>query len=242
MSLKFHKNKYGEEEGAEKYIIRKSTVSSSLKSLILKYGEEEGIKRYTLKIKKLAYNNTLECYIKKYGEKEGKLKYKNWKTKCKVSLSSFIKKYGEKEGKKRYKKWLIGVTSNSSFFYSKESFNFFNELNRIFPDLTFMYGTNERFIYDKTGNFNGQKIFYYDCYIKELNLLIEYDTLAYHPNPCYLSEENLKKCKGGDFNKDIYKENLCKEQRYNYYKIFIASKKERLESLKNIIKYIYEHK
>ena len=241
MSLSFHIKKYGKEEGIKKYIKRKKNVSTDIKNFIKRYGKEKGTKKYFEWIKLLSYRNTIESYIEKYGKREGERKYKQWKVKCSNSINNFIEKYGKKEGEKKYKQWLIGITSSSKFFYSKESNIFFKKLEKVFPDLTFSFGKNEIFIYDKNG-FNNQHIFYYDCYIKELNLILEYDTPVYHPNPIYLSEEEIKKSRGGNYNKDKFKEDLCKTKCYNFYRIYIKNKKDKIIELKKLINFINEHK
>jgi hypothetical protein len=242
MSLKFHLRKYGKEEGIKQFNNRKLNVLNDLDSLKAKYGELEGIKRYKEKIKKLSYNNTLDGYKERYGELEGIKRYNEWTKKISISQETFILKYGEKEGQERYKKWLVGITSNRKLTYSKESNNFFKTIEGIFPDLTFLYGKNERFIYDKDNNLNGQKIFFYDCYVKELNMLIEYDTPIYHPSPVYLSKEEIEKSRGGSYEKDMYKEKLAKTNNFLFHRIYIKNKKDRIKELEKLEKLINEYK
>lgn len=197
----------GDKEKAKiEYIRRRKDLSykSSLQYLIDAYGKEKGEELYLERLKKLSYNNTLKCYKEKYGEKEGIKKYNNWKNKITLDINSFIKKYGTDEGKKRYKKWLIGITRDFNH-YSKESIDFFNKLSEFFKKYNILYGKNEWFIYEE----DKQKIYFYDAYIKELNLLIEYDTPAFHPNPNYLTESEIEKYNfKGDYNKDLYKKKI----------------------------------
>ena len=226
----FYKKKYGTKKGKNRYLdnLKKWYTASnnfnhlkdsgSLSFFESKYKDKNiALKKFQEKCNQIGYANTLEYYIKKHGEIEGEKKWIEWKNKCKISEGSFIQKYGEIEGKKKYKKWLIGITNNSSLTFSKEANNFFQQLQELIKYKIY-YKNNEQFIYDNIG-FNGQKIFFYDGYIKELNLLIEYDTPTYHPNPVYLTEEEIKSRNyKGNYEKDIFKENLARKKRYNFYR------------------------
>ena len=69
----------------------------------------------------------------------------------------------------------------------KTAFKIFNNLIDIFEynnigGLAYMYGKNEFCIKDDTG------LYYYDFYIKELNFVIEFNGIAYHPYKDKLSE------------------------------------------------------
>jgi hypothetical protein len=248
MSLDHFIKKYnGDIERAKKEKIKRNkTVSGSLEKYIERYGPDEGQQKYFEKIKVLSYKCTVEAYIEKYGEKLGKQKFNEWKTKCSCSLDTFIKKYGEEEGNIRYKKWLIGICIpfNKEFF-SKESKVFFDNLQQFFKDIKII---SERFIYDKQGfmiNNKCQHIFFYDAFIEKYNLIIEYDTPAYHLNSTYLTKNEIcsikeknPNCRRIDNDKDSIKENLALNNGYKFYRVYIKTKKDRKFELEKLINYI----
>lgn len=111
--------------------------------------------------------NGLTYYINQYGLVQGTHKY-----------FSRIEKYGSKIKKLREefpKKW-----KTSGKKYSNVSKIFFdsliNEINDL-KNLTIFYAENEYFIYDSTN----KKIYFYDFYVKELNLIVEYHGVVWHP-------------------------------------------------------------
>jgi hypothetical protein len=236
MSLNFFLKKYEDENIAKiEYNKRKQGNRATLEKSISKYGYELGTERYNKKIEHLAYCNSLSYYIEKYGNEEGKTKYELRSKKLACNLENFIKRYGDK-GEEKYKLWLSKITLNGKF-YSKESKLFFDKLkNKLNVDI--VYGDKEWFIYDKLG-YKNQHIFFYDAYIKQFNLLIEYDTPAFHPNPTYLTLEEISKfTRWGDNEKDIYKENLAKLNGYKFYRVFIKTKKQRDIELSKLIDYM----
>jgi hypothetical protein len=220
---------------------RNEGVSNSLSKYIERYGKEEGTKKYFKKCSRLAYANSIEYYKEKYGEEIGIIKHNEWRKKCSISLNTFTNKYDEKDGHIRYKKWLCAVSKplNKKFF-SKESYNFFKKLQEyIGNDIKILHGDKEFFIYDKKG-FNNQHIFFYDAYIKKFNLIIEYDTPISHPNPHYLTEEEINKSNyyNGSYEKDLFKEKLAESHNYKFYRVFVKNKKDRKNELEKLIKYI----
>ena len=232
MSLNFFINKNnGDLESAKiAYEKRKEEVKQNLNNFIKRWGIEEGTKKYKKHCELLAYLNTIESYIERYGEIDGPLKYKEWTNKISCNIENFIKKYGEIEGTLKYKKWLIGITNGN--FYSKESKRFFDKLQEKL-NINIKYGEKEYFIYDNEG-FNNQHIFFYDGYIKKYNLIIEYDTPAYHS---YIMNNNCVRL--GNLEKDKFKENLVLKNNYNFYRVFVKNwKKETNTELEKLINYI----
>jgi len=216
------------EERNKRIALTKPTLENSIRI----YGEEKGRIIYNERIKTLAYKNTIEYYIEKYGEKEGIIKYNEHSKKLSCCLENFIKKYGKEEGQIRYESWLVNIT-NIRFAknkYSKECFNFFSTLQKYLPNIEIKFGENEKFIYDNEG-FKNQHIFFYDAYIKEFNLIIEYDTPRFHPR--YFINENIIIPE-----KDIFKEQLVIRNNYDFFRVYISSKKERLIELDKLIKFI----
>lgn len=100
--------KYGEEIGKEKYLLRCENINNARQKEY--YIEKYGILEYE-KIKK-SKGITLNKYIIKYGEEVGKEKYNMWLVynKTKNTLPFYLNKYGEKEG---YNKWFIKNKKNS---------------------------------------------------------------------------------------------------------------------------------
>jgi hypothetical protein len=229
MSLEhFIKKCNGDVEKAKKQKEKRhNSISTSLEKYIERYGKEEGSKKYFKKIEKLSYINTIKHYKERYGENLGIIKYNEWKNKCSISLDTFINKYGEEKGHIKYKQWLTGICKplNKKFF-SKESYNFFKRLQTYLGDVEITFGNDEIFIYDKNG-LDNQHIFFYDAYIKKYNLIIEYDTPINHPNPNYLTEEEIKKTNyyNGNYEKDKFKENLALTNNYNFYRVFVKLKR-----------------
>lgn len=153
--------------------------------------------------------NGLNYYISKYGLKKGTEKYK-----------IRIEKYGEKIKNLRKKypnRWKI-----SGKRYSDSSKRFFDSiLSEIehLQDFTIYYADNEYFIYD----YNNKKIYFYDFYIKELNFIIEYHGLAWHPKTRIqegwlhpYTKDTSDLC----YDYDKYKENLAKNNNIDILTIF----------------------
>jgi hypothetical protein len=156
-----------------------------------------------------------------------------------------IEKYGTEQGIKvfndRQKKWRSTLDgkpeheriaiekrrlSNSTKFYSKESIVFFKKVIDIFnfDEATIKWKANELFIYDK----EKKKINFYDFYIPELNLIIEYHGVRWHPSQNELSEDEFKKWRD-PFKKlsaedaearDKYKKELAIENKYKIVEVY----------------------
>lgn len=153
--------------------------------------------------------NGLTYYINRYGLVQGTTKY-----------FSRIEKYGNKIKKLREefpKKW-----KTSGKKYSDASKLFFdsliNEINDL-KNLTIFYAENEYFIYDSTN----KKIYFYDFYVKELNLIIEYHGVIWHPRKRvqegwlhpYTKETSEKY-----YDLDKHKEKLAKDKGIDVITIF----------------------
>lgn len=122
------------------------------------------------------------------------------------SLSKCIARYGEYEGteiwQNRQSKWqntqnnkseeekqriLIAKTKGNKF-YSNASQKFINKVIAFLPsDLTFLYGDKEYFIY------YNKNIYFYDLFIPELKIIIEYNGSHVHPSKEKLSVEEWHK-------------------------------------------------
>lgn len=111
--------------------------------------------------------NGLNYYINKYGIEKGTLKYEERILKYGKQIKTLRSEFPEK--------WR---TSNKR--YSDSSKRFFDSLiNEVdyLKTLTLYYANNEHCIYDTLN----KKIYFYDFYIKELNIIIEYHGIVWHP-------------------------------------------------------------
>jgi hypothetical protein len=141
--------------------------------------------------------NGLNYYISKYGLENGTKKY-----------NKRIEEYGKKikaHRKKHPVKW-----ANSGKRYSDSSKRFFDSIINVLPELKKMkiyYADNEYFLWDKIN----KRIYFYDFYVKELNLIIEYHGLVWHPKertqPGWKSIY-MKESSEVVYDKDKYKEQL----------------------------------
>jgi len=146
-------------------IIQNKKDNSSLEYFIsICDNESDAIELFKEKIKKT--KNDLNSYISKYGIDEGTKKYNNKIEKYKNSMIEY------------YKSDRIKTTS-----YSQEASTFFDnliiELNKIniFNNCNYKYKENEIGIYNE----DSKTCYFYDFYIPEYNLIIEYNGLRYHP-------------------------------------------------------------
>lgn len=246
MSINFHIKKYGNNY-IEFYNKRLLQIKQSKESFIKRHGDNvDAIAKWETHIELVRYNMSELYYIDKYGKDDGE---KKWAEQCKkysVTLDNLIKKYGKDDGTKRYEIWYNGVTQNGNKFkYSKESLYFFDKLLEIM-DLNkykIYYGDNEYFLRDN------DKIFFYDFTIKELKIIIEYDTPFYHPNPFYMKEDEfnnwtnpfIKKTALEMWNKDYQKELLVKNNNFNFLRLYFKNKKDFNLNLNKAINFIKEY-
>lgn len=192
---------------------------------------------------KLITNCNLQYYLNKgYSEETSKeLLHKRQNT---VSLSSYINRNGLEYGLILYNKRIIKVkntwnnksdeekynhilkTTQNFHKVSKKSLEFFNRLlNDIYKTFNISFhkiymNDNEYFIYDK----DLKKIYYYDLCIKDINLIIEYNGILFHPNKNLLSNNDWsnwqqfisRKSAEEVYQHDIRKEFIAKQKGFDY--------------------------
>lgn len=147
------------------------------KNLIMRYGEDLGNKKWEGYRHRQAYTNTKEYFVEKYGETVGEQKYYNINASKAITHTNLIKKYGEYLGNE---KWLDFLNNKKRIGYSKMATKLFEELeSKLGNDYTFYYEPKTR---EMVLNSNGTPYFY-DCYIKELKLIIEFNGDVFHANP-----------------------------------------------------------
>lgn len=178
--------------------------------------------------------NGLNYYINKYGIEIGTEKYK-------IRIGKYSKKIKELR-KTNPEKWIAANGKN----YSDSSKRFFDSIINEISDLKNMnifYADNEYCIYDSINN----KIYFYDFYIEELNLIIEYNGIVWHPKERV--QENwrhpyTKETSEKFYDLDKTKEKLANDHNLDLIKIFedeIITKKQilinelykRIDSYKN---------
>lgn len=145
-------------------------------NLIKKHGKKTGEKIWNHYLKQQSYTGTTEYLVETYGEKHAQIV-----NLCKGhSLNGFIQKYGEEKGKTVYYNYIQKLKNNKS--YSKMSKCFFDELidklryNNILYDVE--YGDFKHIVTTKNG-----QTYFYDFYISDLNLIIEFNDDYWHCNP-----------------------------------------------------------
>jgi very-short-patch-repair endonuclease len=157
----------------------------SLDKCIKRYGEKEGKIRHE-NFKKTV-GSSIDNFIKRYGEKEGKIRHENFRKSAGwSSLKSLIDKYGEEDSKLKYqevckmngKSWKGKNQSQIRQTVSKAEKQFFEELQILLSDYLFI--EQKRFYFDETSS-----TIFVDVYIKELNLIIEYNGSYWHADPRY---------------------------------------------------------
>jgi hypothetical protein len=109
--------------------------------------------------------------------------------------------------------------SNVSIEFFEKAINFLNKEGFIINIDNLLWKNNERFIYD----YENKKIFFYDLYIKEFNLIVEYNGTLFHPTDELTETEKnnwINPITKQDYNfhrqKDQHKKNLAIKQGYNY--------------------------
>ena len=256
--LEFFINKYGKEDGTNRYnevckkigysgslqklldnnaseneIIefkkRKDTLS--LQSFIKRYGKEDGTKRYEL------YNSrrglTRDLFVIKYGEHHGNLRFNSWKNSCSHDLEFFINKYGKEDGTNRYNDWVIKATACLTS-YSKTSIELFELLDETILRDSY-YGETE-FRVDK-----------YFVDFKYKNKIIEFYGDFWHCNPLQYNKDYfhpiLNLYSEEVWDKDSKRLDYIKSKGYEVYIVWESDFiKNKDKVLYNIIKYLKEEK
>lgn len=154
------------------------------------------------------YNTSLEYYINK-GMSSSEATKALHERQSTFSLKKCIEKYGKEDGIKKFnarqEKWQSTLNNKSDIEkaeiykkklknfkrYSKSSIDLFKNVQKKLEDegviLTFYMGENEKFIWDVNG-----KIYFYDLYVKEMKLIVEYNGVVFHPKPNLSYDELLE--------------------------------------------------
>lgn len=141
------------------------------------FSKEEAVEQ----LKNRQHTFSLEKCIEKYGPEIGLAKFEARQEKWQNTLSN--KSPEEKAD-------ILNRKLKNIRRYSLSSVKLFmaikNKLEEENISLTFYCGEKEKFIYDK----EFKRIFFYDLYIKEIRLIVEYNGKLFHPRE-NLSEKQL---------------------------------------------------
>lgn len=100
--------------------------------------------------------------------------------------------------------------------YSKSSLRFFKKLQSKCDnlDITWLYGESEYFLWDRSGKKN--KLFFYDLTLPEINLIIEYNGIIFHPR----EKDTWATTVEESISKDLLKENLAISNGFKIYYVW----------------------
>jgi len=208
-SLDYYIEKYGEEEGNKRYEVKldRRNMPTCIEYWTHRgYNDELAKSKLTEYIKNRP-NFSREYCIQKYGMEEGikihKARTDLWQSTLKAKtpeeiaainakkgscLEVYVNKYGEEIGKQKYEQWLVNVTNrltSRTGKSSREATIFFLRLYKRLKKLGIISSRNdvrfssteddEYYILTKNG------IRYYDFLIKNINFIIEYNGVTWHP-------------------------------------------------------------
>jgi very-short-patch-repair endonuclease len=253
-----------------KEVANKSKRAITLSNLVKKYGELEGKIRYDQYREKQAYTNTFEYkqkmygwtkeqfdefnrsraitvenLVKKYGEDEGVFRFKEYcdKQAYTNTLEYFVKKYGKEEGKSKFYTYKKKLHQN----YSDVSQWLFNSICENI-NVKCLYATQGREQYFTLEGIKG----YFDFFIPEHKIVIEYDGDSIHANPKFY--EDYECCH--PFNRSLTAKQIREKDRLrdeilqkNGYKIirvwhsdYIKNPKETINTIVHKIKNLLKQK
>lgn len=171
-SFEYKKNKYDwTRDDFNKF---NKTRSITLSNMIEKHGEEDGIKLWDSYVDKQKIIKSKNYTVNKYGEKY-------WVDLCEKkshSLKSVIKRCGKVEGLKLY---INNFNKMVVYPPSKKSQDFFKNIDLIISKkyTTYYSDKNEEYCFFD----NDIGFVYFDYFIKEKNIIIEFNGDIWHANP-----------------------------------------------------------
>lgn len=196
----------------EEFNLYNKSRAITKENLILKYGEIEGNLKYENYVRKQKYTKSKQYYIDKYGETEGLKKFNNICKRKRNTKENFISKYGETEGLKRWNNYRSNVRTP----YSKIASELFTKLDKTLKTLIFE-PKNRELLLESSENY-----FYYDCFHKESNTIIEFNGDYFHINPKIYSKDNWKPIFNLDYDKIILKDRIKQDFAVKYYRLIVV--------------------
>jgi hypothetical protein len=199
-TLERYIEKYGVEDGIGRYEKWKLSCRNNGCSLELfqsRYGIFDGTKKWDEYSKRVYRKRSLENYINELGPIDGLDKWEKYQHNLKrsKSIDRYIEKFGTDIGTQKYNAYLNKIKNISwKRVASKIS------LDHILPPIyEYGYRLNEIFIgLNPSKEFQlvyEDKIYWYDCVIPDIKLVIEFNSLAWHCSPELMTLEDFKSWK-----------------------------------------------
>jgi hypothetical protein len=202
-SLKYCKEKFGEHKGTAEFerLRKEFSKSSNINYYIEKYGVDVGKEKF--KQIQLSKGKTIDEYKEMgYSEQEISLLV----MKKSPIYNNLVKLYGDETAKTLYEEYKVTKINPLPVSYlekkskylvfrggcvSKISINFFQNLEKELGR-SLKYGTKkeELKLFDPTI----KKCYFYDCFDKQTNTIIEFNGSAYHANDMLNEEERIDWC------------------------------------------------
>ena len=170
---------------------------------------------------KKGFYSTIDGFIEKYGVIEGTIKYKECNASKAITLDNMKKIHGEELGILLYDNW-----KESTYINSTDKSNVSKASCEVFSKLQSALGRSLQFGSKKCEFVlrDIDRMYFYDCYDKNTNTLIEYNGSIWHPSPMLNEEERKTWTVGGyksslgyyeALERDAQKNNFAIENGYN---------------------------
>lgn len=223
--------RYGVEEGTRLYkeVNQKKSKSSNKETVVQKLLDQglsfQEIQQY---IKDRWDNVSLNSFCSRYGDELGKQKYQEHIKRCRESNVICIEYYEKRGIPKEIAFEIISKIQwercgkvNTT---SKESLKYLDKFNEIFCDrgYTCQYKENEFGILltqEEYDVYRQNMMYFYDFYVPDLKLIIEYHGALYHDNIDYSSTigVSVDAVRNMTYNKDFHKKWLAEQRGYTVY-------------------------
>lgn len=221
-------SKYGEEEGTRRYIESNAKKSKSLSKekfveKLLKNGYS--FNEIQSAIKDRWDNISLDSFKVRYGEYNGKIKYDEYIKKSREANPLCIEYYEKRNISEDIAFELISKIQWERNLkidrISKESLKYLDRLNEIFGNRGYdcHYKENEMSIMLERKEyelFKKNRFFFYDFFVPDLNLIIEYHGIRFHDDVDYDSTLDLTEngIYNMEYNRDLYKKWIAEKRGY----------------------------
>lgn len=255
-TLEWKIEKYGEEEGTKRYreLNQKKSKSQSKETLIKRLLENGATFQEIQEEISNRWNNTsLKSFVSRYGEIDGEIKYKEYVKKCRENSPLCLEYYEKRNIPEDIAFEIITKiqwdNNKNSTKCSKESLKYLDKLNIIFKDRGYecQYKKSEfgiKLTLDEYKIYEKNKFFFYDFFVPDINLIIEYHGEHFHDDIDYestigITENNLLTL---EYNYDFYKKWLAESRGYKVLILRSWRIQEDLNNLFNILNFTEEEK
>lgn len=248
--------KYGEEEGRRKYIELNMKKSQSLsKEKFIQKKLEEGCSFSEIQnaIIERWDNNSLKSFKSRYGEKDGEVKYNEYMKKFKESNPLCLEYYEKRDIPESVAFEMISNiqwerNKNVSRF-SKESLKYLDALDSVFSERGFLCRYKEHELgllltKDEYDIYEKNRLFFYDFFVPDLNLIVEYHGVRFHDDIDYdktlgVRREEVSKL---PYNVDFYKKWIAEYRGYEVIILRSWNINQDLDSLFEFLHFTEEEK